>query len=85
MQSNNNSAPGKIPPQVFRSNLCNYSCAWSPFDGTKLAVAQAQYFGMVGSGAISLLNVDQAGINLVRQMETPDTTFDVCFNEGNQN
>ena len=85
MASSNNSAPVRTPPQVFRSNLCNYSCAWSPFDGTKLAVAQAQYFGMVGSGAISLLNVDQAGINLVRQMETPDTTFDVCFNEGNQN
>ena len=64
MEGNNSVV--KSAPRVFRSNLCNYSCAWSPFDGTKLAVAQAQYFGMVGSGAISLLNVDQAGINVVK-------------------
>ena len=48
----------KLPPQRFQSNLCNLACRWSPFDATKLAVAQAQYFGMVGTGAISLLNVD---------------------------
>ena len=76
---------GKVPPRIYRSNMCNYSCAWSPFDGTKLAVAQAEYFGMVGAGAVSVLNVDPAsGVSLVRQMQTPDTTFDVCWNEGNQ-
>lgn len=56
---------------------------WSPFDGTKLALAQAQNFGMVGSGAISLLNVDQTGITCLKQLQTTDTIFDVCFNEGN--
>ena len=76
---------GKTPATVFRSNLCNYSCKWSPFDGTKVAVAQAQYYGMVGSGAVSLLNVDpMTGMaSLVRQLMTPDTTFDVCFSEAN--
>ena len=78
--------PIKTPPQLMRTNLCNISCRWSPFDGTKLAVAQAQHFGLVGNGAVSVLNVDPAtGISLVRQMETPDTCFDVCFNESNQN
>jgi len=40
---------------------------------------------MVGSGAVSILNVDSNGITVMKQMQTPDTTFDVCFNEGNQN
>ena len=57
----------KTPPQLFRANFSNISCRWSPFDGTKLAVAQAQNFGFVGSGAISVLNVDPAtGITVVR-------------------
>ena len=72
-----------LPPQVFRSNLSNISCRWSPFDGTKLAMAQGQYFGMVGTGAISILNVDAGGITEVKKIETPETTFDVCFNEAN--
>ena len=59
-------APAKLPPRVFRGDLCNYSVAWSPYDETKLAVAQAQYFGMVGSGAVAVLNVDAAGIAMVQ-------------------
>ena len=56
--SGNNPVAPKLPPRVFRGTLCNYACRWSPFDSTKLAVAQAQYFGLVGSGAIAILNVD---------------------------
>ena len=82
---NNNPATVKLPPRVFRGTLCNYACRWSPFDATKLAVAQAQYFGLVGSGAVSLLNVDQTGIAALKQWQTPDSTYDVCFNEANQN
>ena len=53
---------GQLRPMIHRSNLCNYACRWSPFDETKLAVAQSQYFGLVGTGAVTLLNVDPSGI-----------------------
>ena len=55
--------PGGIPPmmggvpKVARGKLCNYSVRFSPFEGNKLALAQAQYFGVVGNGAVTLLQV----------------------------
>ena len=50
-------APMMIPPKVSRHKLCNYSVRFSPFEGNKLAVAQSQYFGVVGAGGVSLLQV----------------------------
>jgi len=41
-----------VPPKVSRSKLCNYSVRFSPFEGNKLALAQAQYFGVVGAGGV---------------------------------
>ena len=49
-----------------------------------MAVAQAQYFGLVGHGAISVLSVEQHGIGVFREFRTPDATFDVCWSEANQ-
>jgi hypothetical protein len=46
-----------IPPKVYRSKLCNYSVRFSPFEGNKLALAQSQYFGVVGNGAVQLVQV----------------------------
>jgi hypothetical protein len=52
--NNNRSA---VIPKVYRSKLCNYSVRWSPFEANKLALAQAQHFGIVGSGSVQLLQV----------------------------
>jgi len=57
-----NSNQGKLPPRVFKTLLANQSCKWSPFDGTKLAIASVENYGMLGKGSVSVLNVDAAGI-----------------------
>ena len=44
-------------PKIARGKLCNYSVRFSPFEANKLVLAQAQYFGVVGAGAVSLLQV----------------------------
>lgn len=49
-------------PIVQKFNLCNYSIRWSPSDEARLAVAQSQYFGLVGSGAVSVCQVMPNGI-----------------------
>lgn len=41
-----------VLPKIYRNRLCNYSVRFSPFEGNKLALAQAQYFGVVGTGAV---------------------------------
>ena len=48
---------GGLLPKVARGKLCNYSVRFSPFEGNKLALAQSQYFGVVGAGGVSLLQV----------------------------
>lgn len=69
---------------IHRSNLCNYACRWSPFDENQLAVAQSQYFGLVGSGAVTLMVTPPSGqMQVARTFQTPDSTYDVCFNESN--
>ena len=47
----------KMGPRIQRGPLCNSSVRWSPFYGSKLAVAQAQNYGLVGTGAVTLLSV----------------------------
>ncbi|CDW80429.1 wd40 repeat-containing protein [Stylonychia lemnae] len=67
-------------PKVHRGKICNYSVRFSPFESNKLALAQAQYFGIVGAGAIN-----ETDTVTVREWQTPEAVYDVCFNEGNQN
>jgi hypothetical protein len=72
-------------PQIYKSNLCNYAVRWSPFSENHLAVAQSQYFGLIGTGAVTLLSTNPAGLQVIRTFVTPDSTYDVCFNEANGN
>ncbi len=58
--------PQQTRPMIHRSNLCNYACRWSPFDENLLAVAQSQYFGLVGTGAVTLLQTLPSGIQVAR-------------------
>jgi peroxin-7 len=48
-------------------------------------IAQSQNFGVVGSGAVSVISTAGPQINLVQQFQTPDSCFDACFSEANQN
>jgi peroxin-7 len=80
-----NGTPTKLPPRAFKTQLSNMSCKWSPFEETKLAVASAENYGMLGKGAVTVLNVDPMGIQAVKVFNTPDACMDVCFNEGNGN
>jgi hypothetical protein len=68
---------------VQKAPLCNYACRWSPADPTLLAVAQSQYYGLVGQGAVAVYSCTDKGIGQHRMWQTPDATYDVCFNEGN--
>lgn len=79
------SVPIRMPPRQFKTPLCNLSCKWSPVDPTKLVLASAQNYGMLGNGAVTLLNINNAGIQIAQTYQTPDATFDVCFNEANPN
>lgn len=50
----NNSRSAYIP-KVHRHKLCNYSVRFSPFSPNKIALAQSQYFGVVGNGGVQIL------------------------------
>lgn len=47
----------KALPKVYRGKLSNQSCKWSPFEPSKIVVAQSQNFGLIGGGSVSVLNV----------------------------
>jgi len=72
-----------ILPKVYRSKLCNYSVRFSPFEENKLALAQAQHFGIVGVGSVQVVQVNEMDAVCVREFQSPANQFDVCFNEGN--
>lgn len=49
-----------------------------------LAVAQCQYFGLVGNGAVGIYSVTaEKGIQPIQAFQSKDATYDVCFNEAN--
>ena len=50
----------KLPPRVFKLPLCAYNVQWSPFDGTKMAVALSQNYGLVGTGGVAIVNVSHS-------------------------
>ena len=75
--------------------MSNYSVRFSPFEQTKtrLAVASSKHFGMIGGGAIQVFDTAMpaddvapphpASMRLLYQIPTPDSQFDLCFNEHN--
>lgn len=69
---------------VFRCKFSAYSVAFSPYSGTRLAVACAQHFGIVGNGALHVLDLNEPYMREVYTTLTPDNLFDVCWNEGNE-
>lgn len=57
--------PGSSNPKHFRSGeLSNISVRFSPFDATKLVLAQSANFGIVGSGQVSVMQNNPMGKGL---------------------
>ena len=70
----------------YIGNLCGTNVRFSPFEPNKLVVSQAQNFGIVGNGWVSVLSVNDNGtINVVQEYATQDACYDAWFNEDNEN
>lgn len=53
------------PVHYMNPNLSNISVRFSPFEQTKMVVAQSQNFGIVGSGAVTVLERGMNGLQVV--------------------
>lgn len=64
-----------------------YSCKFSPFDQTKIAATQAQYYGMIGNGRLSIYDFDlnRNAIQEIKRYPTNQGCFDVAWSEVNDN
>ena len=59
---------------------------FSPFHENRVAVATAQYYGIIGNGRQHILEMDGAGQVLeIRHFDTQDGLYDCCWNEANEN
>ena len=70
---------------LFKCKFSGYSVAFSPYSATRIAVASAQYFGIVGNGAVTVLEAGEPHMVEVFSALTQDNVFDVCWNEGHEN
>lgn len=63
-----------------------YSVAYSPFFDSKIAVASAANFGLVGNGRLYVLNLSESG-QIVPQayFDTQDGLFDLSWSEVHEN
>ncbi|KAL1726212.1 WD40-repeat-containing domain protein [Schizophyllum commune] len=75
------------PPAVIQTpGFAHYGLAWSPFHTTRLALASAANFGLVGNGRLHLLALNPAGgIQLEKQFDTQDGLYDVAWSEVHEN
>ncbi len=51
--------PRPQPALLHTPGFAHYSLAWSPFHTTRLALASAANFGLVGNGRLHLVTVAQ--------------------------
>ena len=51
--------PRPPPALLHTPGFAHYSLAWSPFHTTRLALASAANFGLVGNGRLHLVTVTQ--------------------------
>ncbi|KAL4246355.1 WD repeat peroxin-7 family protein [Abortiporus biennis] len=78
--------PRGAPPLTLQTpGFAHYGLAWSPFHNTRLAVASAANYGLVGNGRLHLTSVGPAGINLDKQYDTQDGLYDVAWSEIHEN
>ena len=76
----------QIIHSCFKIPHCVYSLSFSPFEQHKIALAAAQHFGIVGNGALCVLEQLPSG-ELIKQylVLTNNGVFDLSWSEENQN
>ncbi|KAI9761874.1 MAG: hypothetical protein M4579_000815 [Chaenotheca gracillima] len=62
-----------------------YSIQYSPFFDSRLAVASAANFGLVGNGRLYILNLTPNGIVAEKWFDTQDSLFDLAWSESHEN
>lgn len=70
----------------YTTSLCGTNVRFSPFEQGKLVISQAQNYGIVGNGGVSVVQIDDKGlVNSLFEYATQDACYDACFNEDNEN
>ncbi|KAK7685668.1 hypothetical protein QCA50_011012 [Cerrena zonata] len=75
------------PPLSFHTpGFAHYAVAWSPFHTSRLAVASAANYGLVGNGRFHLASIGPPqGIALQKSYDTQDGLYDVAWSEIHEN
>ncbi|CAN7093819.1 hypothetical protein BRARA_I02905 [Brassica rapa] len=68
---------------MFKAPFNGYSVKFSPFYESRLAVATAQNFGILGNGRIHVLELSPGGPGVTESIafDTADAVYDVCWSE----
>ncbi|KAG9313097.1 WD40 repeat-like protein [Chiua virens] len=79
------------PPAALQTpGFAHYAVAWSPFHNTRIALASAANFGLVGNGRLHLASLvpGPGGANRIKldkYYETQDALYDVAWSEIHEN
>lgn len=66
----------------FQTPFNGYSVKFNPYDGSRVAVATAQNFGIIGNGIQHVLSVSGNGtVTEAASFETRDGLYDCCWSE----
>lgn len=68
----------------FRTAFNGYSVKFSPFVESRLAVATAQNFGIIGNGRLHVLEMTPGGLVEVAAFDTADGLYDCAWSEENE-
>ncbi|KAL9060125.1 MAG: hypothetical protein Q9206_001145 [Seirophora lacunosa] len=70
----------------FRTQGFNsYAVKYSPFFDSRIAVASAANFGLVGNGRLYVLGLTPQGIVAEKWFDTQDSLYDLCWSETHEN
>ncbi|KAI9808013.1 MAG: peroxisomal targeting signal 2 receptor, partial [Pycnora praestabilis] len=70
----------------FRTEGFNgYSTKYSPFFDSRIAVASAANFGLVGNGRLYILGLTPNGIVAEKWFDTQDSLYDIAWSEAHEN
>ncbi|KAK3208138.1 hypothetical protein GRF29_96g1545659 [Pseudopithomyces chartarum] len=70
----------------FRTQGFNgYSVKYSPFFDSRIAVASAANFGLVGNGRLYVLGLTANGVVAEKWFDTQDSLFDTAWSEAHEN
>ncbi|KAF9240625.1 WD40-repeat-containing domain protein [Melanogaster broomeanus] len=78
------------PPAALQTpGFAHYSIAWSPFYNTRIALASAANFGLVGNGRLHLVSLSPgpggASVKIDKYFETQDALYDAAWSEMHEN